>query len=120
MERIFSEEEANSLLPQLTDLLMQLQRAHTELRATERTAQRRASSNGAVTSALASDATAEYMRLLGAINTLGILVRDPESGLIDFPAVRHGDPIYLCWRLGEAGVGFWHPRDTGFTGREPL
>ena len=120
VERIFSEDEANSLLPQLTQLLTQLQRAHTEFRATERTAQRRAASNGAVPSAPADNAGAEYLRLLGELNGLGILVRDPEAGLVDFPAVRHGDPVYLCWRLGEHGIGFWHPRDTGFTGREPL
>lgn len=49
-----------------------------------------------------------------------ILLRDPETGLVDFPGERDGEPVYLCWRLGEERVAWWHPLDTGFTGRKPL
>jgi hypothetical protein len=47
-------------------------------------------------------------------------VRDIEQGLIDFPGLRGGRQIYLCWRLGEDAVNFWHDRETGFAGRQPL
>jgi hypothetical protein len=50
----------------------------------------------------------------------GIILRDVESGLVDFPAERDGQPIFLCWRLGEDDIGYWHPPDTGFSGRRPL
>jgi hypothetical protein len=47
-------------------------------------------------------------------------VRDIEQGLIDFPGLREGRRIYLCWRLGEHAVDFWHDRETGFAGRQPF
>ncbi|HLB39278.1 MAG TPA: DUF2203 domain-containing protein [Actinomycetota bacterium] len=49
----------------------------------------------------------------------GILLRDPETGLVDFPAVRHGEPVFLCWRLGEEDVAYYHGEHTGFSGRKP-
>src|SRR5205823_5088226 len=51
---------------------------------------------------------------------LGILLRDPETGLVDFPAEREGRRVFLCWRLGEAEVGFYHEETTGYSGRKPL
>jgi hypothetical protein len=51
---------------------------------------------------------------------LGIQVRDPQTGLIDFLSERDGEEIFLCWRLGEDAVAWWHPIDSGFAGRQPL
>jgi len=49
-----------------------------------------------------------------------VILRDPETGLIDFPS-RLGDrEVLLCWRLGEHAVAFWHGPETGFSGRKPL
>jgi hypothetical protein len=50
----------------------------------------------------------------------GITLRDIESGLIDFPALAAGRQVWLCWRLGEDGIAWWHELDDGFTGRRPL
>jgi hypothetical protein len=50
----------------------------------------------------------------------GILLRDPETGLVDFPAERDGERVFLCWRLGEDRVGWYHSERTGFSGRKPL
>ena len=50
----------------------------------------------------------------------GILLRDPETGLIDFPAERDGTRVLLCWRLGEDHVAWYHDEQTGFSGRKPL
>jgi hypothetical protein len=49
-----------------------------------------------------------------------IVLRDPETGLIDFPAERDGEPMFLCWRLGEGDVAFWHDTQSGFSSRKPL
>jgi hypothetical protein len=54
------------------------------------------------------------------IDGLGITLRDIESGLVDFPALASGRQIWLCWRLGEDEVGWWHELSTGFSERQPL
>jgi hypothetical protein len=66
------------------------------------------------------DASSRAATALKELTDLGIVVRDPSSGLIDFPAERDGEEIYLCWRLGEETIAWWHPPDTGFAGRQPL
>jgi hypothetical protein len=50
----------------------------------------------------------------------GIVLRDIASGLLDFPALVAGRPIWLCWRSGEVEVGWWHGTDEGFAGRRPI
>ena len=55
-----------------------------------------------------------------AVQDLGLLVKDLDAGLVDFPSVRDGEEVLLCWRLGEDEVAFWHGYDDGFAGRRPL
>lgn len=50
----------------------------------------------------------------------GILLRDPDTGLVDFPAEREGERVFLCWRLGEGRVGWYHSERSGFSSRKPL
>jgi len=54
------------------------------------------------------------------IDEWGITLRDIGSGLIDFPALANGRPIWLCWRLGENDIGWWHETNSGFDSRQPL
>jgi len=54
------------------------------------------------------------------LERLDIVVRDLERGLVDFPAMRDGDEVYLCWLLDEPAVGHWHGVESGFAGRRPL
>jgi hypothetical protein len=54
------------------------------------------------------------------IDELGITLREIETGLIDFPALASGRQIWLCWRLGDDDVGWWHELDQGFSGRRAL
>ena len=49
-----------------------------------------------------------------------IVLRDISTGLLDFPALASGRPIWLCWRLGEPSIGAWHAHDEGFSGRRPI
>jgi hypothetical protein len=62
----------------------------------------------------------EIDRFVRELTSLGIEIKDYETGLVDFPAERDGRPVYLCWRLGEPSVQFWHEIDAGFVGRRPL
>jgi hypothetical protein len=54
------------------------------------------------------------------LNRLGVLVKDLDRGLVDFPALRRGEEVLLCWQVGEEEVAFWHGVDEGFAGRKPL
>ena len=54
------------------------------------------------------------------IQARGVLVKDLETGLLDFPSLRDGEQVLLCWRVGEPGIGYWHGVDEGFAGRKPL
>jgi hypothetical protein len=58
--------------------------------------------------------------LVGEIQATGALVKDINAGLLDFPAFRAGQEVYLCWQYGEGAIQFWHETDVGFTGRQPI
>lgn len=63
----------------------------------------------------------EALRLpLEEFEERGIIIRDLQRGLIDFPAMREGREVYLCWIYGEERIDYWHEIDTGFAGRQPL
>jgi hypothetical protein len=59
-------------------------------------------------------------RALEAVQELGVIVKDLDTGLVDFPSTRDGEDVLLCWRLGEDEVAFWHGYDDGFAGRRPI
>ncbi|MCP4362818.1 MAG: DUF2203 domain-containing protein [Chloroflexi bacterium] len=59
-------------------------------------------------------------RLLGQIQTYGCVVKDINTGLLDFLSLRNGREVYLCWRYGESKIEFYHELHTGFNGRRPL
>lgn len=66
------------------------------------------------------DAQEVVASLLRELAARGVLLRDSDPGLVDFPAQRDGLPVYLCWREPEPAIAWWHPRDSGFAGRRPL
>jgi hypothetical protein len=122
MERVFTHAEATALLPRLTELLIALRTAHRSALAQGGEQEHPPlSSNGSASAAMkASGPFHDAQRLSAEIEGLGVILRDPDTGLVDFASVRDDAPIYLCWRLGEERIGFWHPRDTGYMGRMPL
>lgn len=70
---------------------------------------------------LERDSLAESVRgALERIHATGCMVKDLEQGLLDFPAMLNNEEVYLCWRLGEDRIRFWHRQDEGFAGRRPL
>jgi hypothetical protein len=66
------------------------------------------------------EAFADLQLGVAAFEEREIVVRDVDRGLVDFPSVRDGREIYLCWVEGEPDIAFWHDLDAGFAGREPL
>ncbi|KKL55020.1 hypothetical protein LCGC14_2259580 [marine sediment metagenome] len=128
--RNFTLDEANSLLPRLGELLPQLQESklrHDQLR--ERVAEytHRMSSNGNIleqdlneTRQELAKAAAEMNSLTEKVLEMGCELKDVDQGLIDFRAEREGREVYLCWKLGEPDIRWWHGLESGFAGRRPL
>jgi hypothetical protein len=59
-------------------------------------------------------------RAVEGLQRLGLLVKDLDRGLVDFPALHNGEEVLLCWQVGEDEVAYWHGVDEGFAGRKPL
>ena len=122
-ERHFSREEANALLPQLTALLSQLQEGKDELTDTEAheaLSEAAPTNGGGEQGRQVGVAFLEVRRILETVERAGIVLRDIDRGLVDFPALIDGREVYLCWELGEDEVGYWHDLEGGYGGREPL
>jgi hypothetical protein len=67
------------------------------------------------------DQTNEKIReAIDRIQETGCVLKDLDEGLVDFPTVRDGRDVYLCWKMGEGRIGYWHTMDEGFAGRKPL
>jgi hypothetical protein len=130
MPHYFTREEAEALLPQVSVVLREIQNIRQNLQTFEEeitTLKIRAMGNGhhlLERSVALQELAAEQLQLLEAagseLQAWGCELKDPDSGLIDFLSLRNGEEIYLCWRLGEERILFWHPLDTGFGGRQPL
>ncbi len=120
-ERVFTVDDANAELDALRERLPRLRDARLGLISTsERITAAVASDGGGVAG---SDWFRHQETLKEEVEYLaerGILLRDPETGLIDFPADRDGERVFLCWRLGEDAVAYYHGEQSGFSGRKPL
>ena len=120
-ERRFTVDEAEGELGELRRTLEAIRGARKELlESSESIRGRVAADGGGVDGAAYWESLAALRDGIEAISQRGIILRDPETGVVDFPAERDGEPIFLCWRLGEEHVGFWHDTETGFSGRKPI
>lgn len=122
-ERHFTRQEANALLPRLKEVLLQLRSSKDELtdaEAHEALSDAARGNGGGEEGQQVGVAFLEVRRLLGAIEESGIVLRDIDRGLVDFPAMIDGREVYLCWELGEDEVAHWHDLDSGYRGREAL
>ncbi len=120
-ERTFSVEQANAMLPVVSPALERLRAAQAVIAETHDDLVDRAKSNGGGEEGKDFlEAISAAGRTIAQLLEAGVVVRDPATGLIDFPSERDGEEIFLCWRLGEKTVAWWHPTTSGFADRRPL
>ncbi len=130
MAHYFTREEAEALLPQITVVLRKIQERRKDMQQSEEEL-------GALRGQSMGNGHHLHERMIGLqrhlarhiqtlqalvneVNDFGCELKDADSGLIDFLSLRNGREIYLCWRLGEERINYWHYLDTGFAGRQPL
>ncbi|APD09083.1 MULTISPECIES: DUF2203 domain-containing protein [Thermus] len=118
--RIFTKEEADALLPEIRRVLAQMRKARTELQEVQG---RLPEARGLTRRTLEEEARF----LLGSLEadarylaSLGVLLKDLDRGLVDFPARVGGEVVFLCWQEGEPEVAHYHPLSGGFAERRPL
>jgi hypothetical protein len=122
-DRHFTLEEANALLAEIEPQLRRLREARdrlTDTEAHEALSGAAPGNGGGQHGRGVGEAFLEVRELLGELLGLGIVVRDVDRGLIDFPAIRDAREVYLCWQFGEGGIAYWHELEAGFSGRQPL
>lgn len=123
-ERIFTLSEAHSVLPRLRSLLEEIGADWSQIRELEPEIQKARDnapfdgfSKHGVTYV---ESVSHLMFLIHQIKEMGVHLKDADRGLCDFPYMRNGRVVYLCWQLGEENISYWHDIETGFSGREPL
>jgi len=123
-ERIFTLAEAQSLLPRLRTLLEELGQEWKRISALNPEIQKardNAPLNGYSKFGVEYvESVSHLMSLIHEIKDMGVLLKDADKGLCDFPYRKAGRMVYLCWQLGEDTIRYWHDVETGFAGREPL
>lgn len=123
-ERLFTVEEANDLLPTLQSLLQEVYLHRDALREKAPHMEpilKATTSNGG--GKLGSEYGVEAYKLhlaVGRIQELGVILKDVDMGLLDFPHEREGRVVFLCWHPPEKRVEYWHEIEAGYAGRHPL
>jgi hypothetical protein len=132
MSRRFTHAEAQSLLPELDRLLrsaIDLKSEYDEAELEIQNFQERVMMMGglvvdrdrALENRTRRDSVAGRLRaVIEQVQEIGCLIKDLDIGLVDFPTVYQGTEVYLCWKLGEPAIEYWHGVDEGFRGRKPI
>jgi hypothetical protein len=123
--KLFSPEKANALIPVLVPLVEELwtKRRELAIRLLETDPALRGSDHAGSdrrSPRRFTELKAEIVRLINRIEAYGCVVKDLDLGLLDFPSLRDGRPVYLCWKVGEPALHFWHTTDESFSDRKPL
>ena len=124
--KIFTIQEANALLPTVRTIVTKIQRAHRKLthfsNDVKQAAKAAEHGGGGIAGGVAyATALTELTLKISELEALGVQLKDLERGLVDFPSLRDGRVVLLCWQLGEGDeLEWWHDVDAGFAGRTPL
>jgi hypothetical protein len=122
-ERHYTVEEANAALPWVVERIERLRSARVRLtdeEVREALSDAAPMNGGGDPGRHVSEAFLDMRSALAELQATEIVLRDLDRGLIDFPAMRDGREVYLCWEEGEDAVTYWHDLDSGYGGRQPL
>jgi hypothetical protein len=123
-KKLFTLDEANAYVPQLLDLVPKIQKLSVSLNndfSDIKNARDKAKWNGGSDQGVDYlNAVLKYNDLMRKIEEMGCEVKGIHEGLIDFPSLREGREVYLCWRMPEKKILFWHDLNAGFSGRKPI
>ncbi len=124
--KLFTLEEANALLPAVRDILRRIQSSRRRLSVYRN--QAKLAAEGAEQGGGGMEGGGLYAKILtkltdeiAELDGIGVQLKDFDRGLVDFPSLREGRVVLLCWQLGEGDqLEWWHDMDAGFSGRTPL
>jgi hypothetical protein len=124
--KLFTLSEANAMLPTVRRIAASISRAHREIMSLQEAA-RGAAENATLGGGFMADGPQYVTDLMSLaehtseLEALGVQLKDYERGLLDFPSMREGRVVLLCWQLGEGDrIEWWHDLETGFSGRQPI
>ena len=132
MPRFFTLPEAESILPDVASTIREaisLKQQYEKTEAESQSFSQRVAVMGGVQVDRAQflerknrrqEVARDLQQTIEKIQEFGCVVKDLDIGLIDFPTLLNGEEVYLCWKLGEPGIQFWHGVDEGFRGRKPI
>jgi len=124
MDPYFTLEQANEILVKIRPLIAELLELRQEILKKQPQAWpvvEKSAGNGG--GKLASELVQDFDRidsLVKEVNATGAILKDINSGLVDFLALRDGREVYLCWRFNEPEIQYWHDIQAGFAGRQPI
>ncbi len=124
--KLFTIDEANELLPSVRQILGRIQRSRRRLftyrNAAKLAAEGAEQGGGGMEGGLIyATILTNFTEEIAELDALGVQLKDFERGLVDFPSLRDGKVVLLCWQLGEGDeLQWWHDMDSGFGGRTPL
>ena len=123
--KIFTLDEANAILPEVSQKLLSIQRLYARIAGMRESARAAAAASefggGMAGGTGYVNTLYKVGKLTTEINEIGIELKDYSRGLIDFPTMRGGHLVLLCWQIGDGDeIEWWHETDDGFAGRQPL
>jgi hypothetical protein len=121
--RHYTLEEASELLPRVAGIIERMRTARNQLgdrEARDALSEAGPTNGGGTPGRTVSQGFLELRDSMIELRELEVVLRDLDRGLLDFPSLRDGREVYLCWQEGEDGIAFWHEPDAGFGGRRPL
>jgi len=122
-ERHYTLAEASELLPRVVELVERMRSARDRLgdrEAREALSEAGPTNGGGDPGRTVSEGFVELRDSMAELRELDVVLRDIDRALLDFPSIRDGHEVYLCWQEGEDAIEYWHEPEAGFAGRQPL
>lgn len=123
-KKFFTLDEANAIIPQLLQNVPRIQKLESDLRNKypdiKNAWEKHKDNGGSAQGTQYLGAALQLNKIMSELESKGCVIKGIKEGLVDFPALRDGREVYLCWRAPEREIQFWHEIDAGFAGRQPI